>query len=448
MCSTTIYLFILLQSNHFGGRPGYPVATEEEEDDREPVLSLSIREQRFSMSDTERDQRSLSSCLDGGDDDDRQQQQRQRHSLERNNIKAIMTHRTKSLDLEEIDFIRKRSKAINDLPPHLRHYCKVMEEDAKDESELQGLTEQEKRQRKKEKLTRIFGEKVCSAIIDKEAIAQMHASDSAAVGQGSSKAQKVLGDDVDVAQASHIVALADQPSHVRSYKVNWLLGERVLTQSEDSVVPEKEEDEFDKEKDERERRHRLHKKFGQRFDVDEVLYSEKMRLPLEEIERRAREKVDPETQPGNIRKDKINRFFGERITLDMDEKETGEGSSKYATEPQRLFKVKKLLGENIDVKAASESVSLAEQPSHIKSGKVNSLFGEKVLLDDYPKLVATPSALFDTLSKPVASSMVASSVGVSISVAGGVDTKEKKPKMKLQVSSFSHSHTNLSYELG
>jgi len=101
--------------------------------------------------------------------------------------------------------------------------------------------------------------------------------------------------------------------------------------------------------------------FGQRFDVDEVTFCERLRSPaiiegeepLPPLPTELEEQ--PFVQPSNIKVQRLKKFFGERISVQVVEPPASdEGDKQLQERPSNLkrndsiLKVRKMLGKRID----------------------------------------------------------------------------------------------------
>eukprot|EP01120_Amphizonella_sp_Union-15-10_P015462 TRINITY_DN7968_c0_g1_i1.p1 TRINITY_DN7968_c0_g1~~TRINITY_DN7968_c0_g1_i1.p1 ORF type:complete len:175 (+),score=43.76 TRINITY_DN7968_c0_g1_i1:338-862(+) len=111
------------------------------------------------------------------------------------------------------------------------------------------------------------------------------------------KIKKMLGSEIDFRRDAYIVC-KDQPSHVRSYKVHKILGQRVPFAKAKRV-------EFDPQLEVVQRHRRVQKFFGENFDVDAVQHAEKFR------------RFSRVPQPEHVHVDKLDRFFGCKTNVQL-----------------------------------------------------------------------------------------------------------------------------------
>jgi hypothetical protein len=194
------------------------------------------------------------------------------------------------------------------------------------------------------------------------------------------KVSNFFGEDVEINRASRSMTFSPQPSHVLKYKLNRKFGEPVviggrgvvgkpLSLEEDLVLDESYEDYEEETEEERitrknKKNRKLHVFFGQKFDVEEISYEERL---LPSTTHQLLPKLEDRTitghlsmQPSNVRLHKLSKFFGQRLEAPKSKKDSNELVDIPPNPEGNLFKAKKMLGEaTLDIKEASKRLTSA-----------------------------------------------------------------------------------------
>jgi len=235
--------------------------------------------------------------------------------------------------------------------------------------------------------------------------------------------RKIFGEKISPQDAAHL-RYRTQPRHVKSFKLNKRFGERVLVEH-DEVKPTTIDNIQDEEtlaslftqscpgfSTEWRRSRRLHVFFGDHFEIDDVLFSEKIRAPLEEVNNgnEVDETKNITKQPDHVHPHRLNRFFGERVPrentknsggsatgdsddlsaeqhhMDTDDKEPDlKDESEIDEQPpppsflssrsSKTQRIMRFFGERMDPIAEASHKSFADQPANVRPLKLKKIFG-------------------------------------------------------------------------
>lgn len=95
-------------------------------------------------------------------------------------------------------------------------------------------------------------------------------------------------------------------------------------------------------------------------------------------------------QPETIRVSKINKFFGEKPSLQLEKNDVSEDFQKIQSE----LKAKRLLGESINIDQEKKYNRIAPQSENISEYKLRQYFGENIPIkksEQYNRLIDTLS---------------------------------------------------------
>eukprot|EP01120_Amphizonella_sp_Union-15-10_P001570 TRINITY_DN11728_c0_g1_i1.p1 TRINITY_DN11728_c0_g1~~TRINITY_DN11728_c0_g1_i1.p1 ORF type:complete len:320 (+),score=45.29 TRINITY_DN11728_c0_g1_i1:25-984(+) len=126
--------------------------------------------------------------------------------------------------------------------------------------------------------------------------------------QREEKMKRILGSELDFKRDAYVVC-QEQPSHVRSYKVHKLLGQRVPF-AKGRRVPGFPDPDFQR----MQRHRRVQKFFGENFDVEAVQYVEKLNIVDEPKLERRKSKLP---QPEHVQVSKLDHFFGCKTNIQL-----------------------------------------------------------------------------------------------------------------------------------
>jgi len=199
------------------------------------------------------------------------------------------------------------------------------------------------------------------------------------------KLRKFFGDK-SLHTGSSIKLLGDQPKHIKEYKLSKLFGERVGVEKVSLLEDRQDEEHMPAHMRRRDRR--LHIFFGDHFQVEETLFSERIRAP----KFAAMSKEFPK-QPEHVNPFRLTKFFGERppTVEDLFQFESdASGSDSDGGDPMELVDdvsvnknihsksqhLMRFFGERMDPAKEANSVAFASQPEHVKACTLKKIFGE------------------------------------------------------------------------
>lgn len=173
-------------------------------------------------------------------------------------------------------------------------------------------------------------------------------------------------------------SLEEQPDHIKEYKLSKKFGERVGVEKTSLLRSEQVEYDADDDDDEGSaeqelvaRRHRrLHVFFGDNFEVDDTLFSERMRAQ----ENAELSSGECQKQPEHVNKFRLARFFGQ--PLPSPQNNLGHDVDGTLSRHSRTRHLHRFFGERMDPAKEARAIAFATQPSHVTSYKLKKIFGE------------------------------------------------------------------------
>lgn len=199
-------------------------------------------------------------------------------------------------------------------------------------------------------------------------------------------------------------SVGDQPQHIKEYKLSKIFGERVGVEKMALLEPEGDIEQVPELSAAKRRDRKLHVFFGDYFEIEETLYSERVRS-------QSICTVDSyRKQPNHVKSFRLARFFGQRppsrkdlYAASKDDHESSSSSSGSEVETdfeneneimdKREIKkeglgmddeharhkkqhLSRFFGERMDPEKEATSVSFANQPSNVKACTLMKIFGE------------------------------------------------------------------------
>lgn len=195
------------------------------------------------------------------------------------------------------------------------------------------------------------------------------------------KLRKILGNkDVQVSPSLRAM-LGDQPKHIKEYKLRKIFGEPVeIEKVKRSRGGSDLEDQYDSDdsllSQPKRRNRRLHVFFGDNFEVEDILFSERIR-PATPDGADAEHHEIPQ-QPTHVKSFRLARFFGSRpptANTGVDEADSSEDEN-CLTSHSKTHRLIRFFGERMDPEKESAAVSFAEQPDNVKGCTLKKIFGE------------------------------------------------------------------------
>lgn len=238
--------------------------------------------------------------------------------------------------------------------------------------------------------------------------------------------RKFFGEQLQTKDAGRL-SFRSQPRHVKSYRLNKRFGERVLLEHTESDTASSggESPRSPRSVDWR-RSRRLHVFFGDSFIVDEVLLSEKLRAPGSSVDEDSKSDT-PKEQPDHVNPHRLNRFFGERVNVDIphrhgpvandetgaedimdtgDMDATGHAADSEAPDfiNSRFAKNQRIIrffGERMDPLKEAAYKMFAGQPANVTPLKLKKIFGtpDVAAAVDNNELPQSPDCPIDSPTK-------------------------------------------------
>jgi len=188
--------------------------------------------------------------------------------------------------------------------------------------------------------------------------------------ESSMKLKKFFGDKFVQSKAHATKNIGDQPNHIKEYKLNKIFGERVGIEKATLLTTEDiQEREYYKAAAKR-RDRKLHVFFGNYFEVEDTMYSERVRA------RSVSDAQEYRNQPTHVKNFRLARFFGARPPEGGCRDKSSVDDTEIAVARNKKQRLNRFFGERIDPEKEATSITFAVQPENVKGVTLKKFFGE------------------------------------------------------------------------